>query len=107
MLESERLLTRPLTPEELADCRRRWDAVGPAAVASALSSGAHNPLIDGHMLNTRAHAREWLRDHLCHAKARERRATWSARLTLAMAVIGAIAAIVAAVPVVQGWFGTS
>jgi hypothetical protein len=66
-----------------------------------------NPLIDVHPLNTRSYAKAWLVDHVCRTKARE-------RLTLAMAVISAIAAItaavaatVAAVPVMQGWFGMS
>ena len=102
-------LRRPI-PEELVDWRRRWDALGPAAIAAALSSEALNPLIDGETLITRPHAEAWLADHVCRTKARERRAAWATRLMLALAVIGAIAAVIsavaatiAAVPVVQEW----
>jgi hypothetical protein len=95
--------------EDLVDWYCRWDAVGPAAVAEALSS-KYNPLVDDDRLITRPHAEAWLADHVCRTKARERRAAWATRLMLALAVIGAIAAVIsavaatiAAVPVVQEW----
>jgi hypothetical protein len=79
-------MERDPSPEQLTNCHLLWEAKGPAAVAEALSSGAMNPLIDVHPLNTRSYAKAWLVDHMCRTKARE-------RLTLAMAVISAIAAI--------------
>jgi hypothetical protein len=104
---------RQPTQEELAEWRRRWDAVGPGAVAEALSSHDQNPLIDGYRLspslteqrplNTRPHAQEWLVDHLRRTKVIESRESWARRLTLAMGMITAIAAIIAATPVIQGW----
>ena len=100
--------------KELAEARRRWDAVGPAAVAMALSSRDHNPLLDGNQLSTgpggrgrslnlRSHAREWLIDYDHRTKVRVSRAAWGTRITLAMGMITAIAAIIAATPVMQGW----
>jgi hypothetical protein len=110
------------TSEELAEWHRRWDAVGPSAVAAALSSD-DNDLVDnyrraypsdnsvfagklksgGSYLDARPHAQEWLVDHLRRTKVRDRRAAWGTRITLAMGVITAIAAIIAATPVMQGW----
>jgi hypothetical protein len=111
--------------DELAEWHRRWDAVGPAAVAAALSSD-HNVLVDGYRrgypkhndlfagkqqsggpwLDARPHAQEWLVDHARRTKVREKRKARAARLTLAMVAITAIAAIVAAIPVMQGWLST-
>ena len=94
---------------------RRWDAAGPAAIAAALSSPNHNDLVPdnrrstllaGARLNARPHAQEWLVDHARRTKVREKRGAWATRLTLAMVVITAIAAIIAATPVMQGWLST-
>ena len=100
--------------KELAEARRRWDAVGPAAVVMALSSNYLDPLFDGRKLGTghrgqgrsldlRPHAKKWLIDYDHRTKVRDRRAAWGTRITLAMGVITAIAAIIAATPVMQGW----
>jgi hypothetical protein len=117
------------TSDELAEWHRRWDAVGPAAVAAALSSSKHNDLVDGYRrgsrkhngvfahnrqsplsadpwLDARPHAQAWLVDHAHRTKVREKRESWGRRLTLAMAVITAIAAIIAAIPVMQAWLST-
>ena len=90
---------------------RRWDAVGPAAIAAALSSPNHNDLVAdnrrstplaGARLNARPRAQEWLVDHARRTMVREKRGAWATRLTSAMVVITAIAAIIAATPVLQG-----
>ena len=94
---------------------RRWDAAGPAAIAAALSSPNHNDLVAdnrrstplaGARLNARPRAQEWLVDHARRTKVREKREAWVTRLTLAMVVITAIAAIIAATLVMQGWLST-
>ena len=85
------------------------------AIAAALSSPNHNDLVPdnrrstllaGARLNTRPHAQEWLVDHARRTKVREKRGAWATRLTLAMVVITAIAAIIAATPVLKGWLST-
>ena len=90
---------------------RRWDAAGPAAIAAALSSPNHNDLVADNRrstlladarLNARPRAQEWLVDHARRTKVREKREAWATWLTLAMVVITAIAATIAAVPVVRG-----
>jgi hypothetical protein len=114
------------TSDELAEWHRRWDAVGPAAVAAALSSSKPNDLVDGYRRGSRKHngvfahnrqsagpwldacphAQAWLVDHARRTKVREKRESWGRRLTLAMAVITAIAAIIATTPMMQGWLST-
>jgi hypothetical protein len=94
---------------------RRWDAAGPAAIAAALSFPDHNDLVAdnrrstllaGARLNARPRAQEWLVDHAHRTKVREKREAWTTWLTLAMVVITAIAAIIAATLVLQGWLST-
>jgi hypothetical protein len=125
----ERLRVVEPTSDELAEWHRRWAAVGPGAIAAALSSSEHNDLVDGyrranpkhngvfahnrqsslsagHWLDARPHAQAWLVDYARRTKMREKREAWGRRFTLAMAVITAIAAIIAAIPVMQVWLGT-
>ena len=94
---------------------RRWDAAGPAAIAAALSSPNHNDLVTDNRrstlladarLNARPHAQEWLVDHARRTKVREKREVWATWLTVAMVVITAMAAIITATLVMQGWLST-
>jgi hypothetical protein len=88
-------MERQPTPEEVAEWRRRWDTVDPALIFPA-----KDLLIDGSRPNFRSHAQAWLNDYQRRATVRESRIRWAARLTLAMTVISAIAAIIAVAPVV-------
>jgi len=104
-------MEREPTAEELAEWHRRWEAVGPSRVAEALLSGRQNPLVDddallrdGRLMITRPHAQAWLDNYTHNEKERERRARRTARFEMAMIVIATISAIIAAIPVVQGWF---
>jgi hypothetical protein len=90
---------REPTSAELAEYRRRWEMVGLSVIADALSSPTLTPLVDNPYI--RPYAQAWLVDQRRRAKMCERRAAWGTGITLAMSIISAIAAIIAAVPVVQ------
>jgi hypothetical protein len=94
---------RELTDDQKRAFRARFSAAGLSVIQIALSSGADSRLIDHPELDSRGFAKQWVAEELARTQRLARRNTLYLRIGTVSAVIAALAAVVAAAPIVREW----